>query len=388
MSATRAKLINLAVVLISVLIAIIIAEAGARIFMDNPMYSRFLPSEDKEGIVSEGVPDAGFYENTPLGKRLKVNANGIVRKHGLTGTDIPLRTNDLGFRGPPIEYDSRPRVLFLGDSITLGDYLVEENTFVARVGEMSKDTDRPLQTINAGVGSIGIEEELNILRETGHIVEPQIVVLDLYLNDIQASPALNLIPIPKLLRWSQIAQHYYQYKSVKQYENDPNKTTWIPREVEDSWKAQAAQKYPPVEGGDWHTDRGAYNKMMVDWFGDWGSSYSDGGQARILSFADEIVAVSKSLGAMPMIVIHPTIFQVETVYNPNEAQLAFVEHFNSTGVPVLDLLPIMRSKYAADGRRLFYDHCHHNIEGAQLVAQQIYPFIINAIKEHGAEYGI
>lgn len=341
------------------------------------MYARFVAEEDKDGIESKGIPDEGFYENTPLGKRLKVNAQGFVRDHALTGTDIPMRTNKYGFRGPAIEDDERHRALFLGDSITLGDYLIEEHTFTYLVGQMSRTTPYPMQTINAGVGSIGIEEELNILREHGYKVKPDIVVLNLYLNDIQASPAIHLKPIPYGLRWSRMAQHAYQAMSVKAYENNPQRSTWIPQELEESWKQQAAQKYPPGPG-DWVHERAAYNQMMVDWFGDWGSSYSDGGQQRITRIAQDIIDLSSKLGAETYVVIHPTRFQVETVYDVNEPQLAFIKYFEDAGVPVHDLLPTLRSHWQQNHRQLFYDHCHHSIEGAAITAMDIFNFILSS----------
>lgn len=377
MRISKSFLLNGALVIFSIAIAVGAGEWYFRTFMDVPMYTRFVAEEDKDGIESQGIPDQGFYESTPLGKRLKVNVEGVIRNHNLTGTDIPIRTNKYGFRGPEIVSDDRHRVLFLGDSVTLGDYLVEENTFVALVGEMSKSTPYAMQTINAGVGSIGIEEELNILREHGYKVDPDLVILNLYLNDIQASPAMILKPIPWGLRWSRMAQHYYQAMSVKEYENDPNRSTWIPTEVEESWKAQAAQKYPPGPG-DWKVDRAAYNQMMIDWFGDWGASYSEGGVERMTRIAKEIVDLAAEIGAETYVVIHPTIFQVEAEFNPNEPQIEFIKYFNEIGVPVHDLLPALRTSWQNNPNvPLFYDHCHHSIPGAALVASEIFNFILS-----------
>jgi hypothetical protein len=378
--------VNAGLALISVIFAVLAMEVGMRLFMEVPLYARYTADEKQEkqeNVDSQGGPAEGFYEQTPLGTRLKVNASGYVRNHFLTGTDIPLRTNKYGFRGPDVVSDDRERALFLGDSVTAADYLVEEQTFVHLVGEMSRSGNHPLQTMNAGVGSVGIEELYNILRETGHLVEPDIVVLNLYLNDMQASPALHLIPVPKALSWSRAAQLYYQKKSVEQYETGVDSTGgWIPPEVEAGWKAATALEFPPAAGpGDWAKDWGAYNFMMQEWFGDWGSSYSVDGRGRILSFAQKIIDLSHTLGARPMVVIHPTRFQVEAEFNPNQPQIAYIEYFNNAGVPVLDLLPVLRERHQADpGGRLFYDHCHHTPEGSVLVANQIYPFIMQSLE--------
>ena len=362
-------------VFVSIVLTMLLVEAGVRLFLDPPVYTRFESDKQQSGIESEGVPNTGFYQYTPLGTRLKAGASGFVRNHRLTGTDIAIRTNSFGFRGPEIIFDDRERALFLGDSITLADYLPEEQTFVHLVGELSKNSAHPLQTINAGVGAIGIEEEWNILRETGHSVKPAVVVLNLYLNDMQASEALHLMPIPKSLRWSWIARWFYQALSIIDYKSDARKNGgWIPQEMEGSWKAQAAYRFPPGPGN-WQTERPAYNRMMLDRFDDWGSAYSDGGQERILGFARQIIELSRSIGAQPMVVIHPTRFQVEAVFDANEPQRAFVDYFSKAGVPVLDLLPVMRKQFQKNSQSLFYDQCHHNPNGSILVASQIYTFI-------------
>lgn len=383
MSKGRDLAINTGLVLISVIFAVLAVEAGLRLYMEPSLYARYTADEKQENIDSEGLPDPGFYEHTPTGIRLRVNASGHIRNHLLVGGSVPLRTNKYGFRGPDIVADDRKRAIFLGDSITIADYLVEEQTFVHLVGEMSRYGKHPLQTINAAIGSISIQEQYSILHETGPLVEPHIVVLNLYLNDWHASPAMRLIPIPKVLRWSRAAQLYYQKRSVEQYEAgiDSAGGGWIPEEVQAGWREATAREFPPAaEAGDWARDRGAYNFLMQEWFWDWGSSYSVGGRERIFFFAQKIIDLSRELGAQLMVVIHPTNFQVEAEFDANEPQLAFVEYFNNAGVPVLDLLPALREHYRSNPNvRLFYDHCHHSPEGSVFVANQIYPFIMRSL---------
>lgn len=373
--------VNTGLVLISVIFAVLAVEAGLRLFTEAPLYARYMADEKQrkqENIDSEGLPDPGFYEETPTGIRMKVNASGFIHNHSLVGGSVPLRTNKYGFRGPDIVSDDRKRALFLGDSITIADYLVEEQTFVHLVGEMSRSGKHPLQTINAAVGGFSIQQQYSILHETGHLVEPDIVVLNLYLNDWHTSPAIHLIPIPKALRWSRAAQLYYQKKSVDQFEASAG---WVPHEDQAAWKEAAALEFPPAaEAGDWARDRGAYNFLMQEWFWDWGTSYSPGGREWIFASAKKIIDLSRELNAQLMVVIHPTNFQVEAEFDTNEPQLAFVEYFNNAGVPVLDLLPLLREHYRNNPHvRLFYDHCHHTPEGSAFVANQIYPFITRSL---------
>jgi hypothetical protein len=90
----------------------------------------------------------------------------------------------------------------LGDSITFANYLREESTYVHLVGTLGAQMGRSWNTINTGVGTIGLANELAILKETGLSVHPDVVVLDFYLNDFQESPGVFMVQPPALLSWS------------------------------------------------------------------------------------------------------------------------------------------------------------------------------------------
>ena len=72
--------------------------------------------------------------SSPTGLRYRANVRVLIRNHEISGRDVEFRTNQYGFRGPPISAEKRrPRVLFLGDHITAASYLDEEATFVHRL---------------------------------------------------------------------------------------------------------------------------------------------------------------------------------------------------------------------------------------------------------------
>ena len=72
---------------------------------------------------------------TPKGRRLIPGTRVIIQNHRLSGRDIEMSINSLGFRDHELS-NPRPadeiRVLMLGDSITWGDYLQADEVYVER----------------------------------------------------------------------------------------------------------------------------------------------------------------------------------------------------------------------------------------------------------------
>ena len=137
---------------------------------------------------------------------MRPNTRVLVRNHHLSGRDVLIRTNDQGFRNAPLEGKQGQRVLFLGDSITLADYLPEEDTFVRLVQDLARSDGRNMETINAGIGAVGTANELAILVERGVALAPDVVVLGFYLNDAQPSPGVQRVRLPRTLEWSWLAR--------------------------------------------------------------------------------------------------------------------------------------------------------------------------------------
>ena len=94
-------------------------------------------------IVDEKDPRIGSFEahpeilirHTRAGKRLHPNAKVTIRNHRLSRRNILIETNSLGFRDRELG-PRRPgelRVMVIGDSITWGDYLQADETYVEQI---------------------------------------------------------------------------------------------------------------------------------------------------------------------------------------------------------------------------------------------------------------
>jgi lysophospholipase L1-like esterase len=105
--------------------------------------------------------------------------------------------NSHGFREREIDVRSPERkVLFLGDSITFGLYVDHAFTYPILLEEIHNRglPDRPpIKSINLAIFAYAPRQELEALKRTGLKFRPELIVLQLYMNDfrprVQSSPS-------------------------------------------------------------------------------------------------------------------------------------------------------------------------------------------------------
>src|SRR5262249_42174324 len=106
-------------------------------------------------VRSDAIPGGVAIDDPVTGWRLRPDYAGA-------GPDLPgvrlsyrIRINHAGFRGGPLTQDKPPdvvRIAALGDSVTFGFGVAEEDTYpVAAAGALSYGCRRRVEAINAGV---------------------------------------------------------------------------------------------------------------------------------------------------------------------------------------------------------------------------------------------
>src|SRR5205807_8992996 len=124
----------------------------------------------------------------------------IPNQHAFT-IDKPFVTNAMGFRDDrevPVEKDGEFRIFSLGDSMAVGLGVSVEETYVRQLENSIAHRLSRVRVINAAVGSYSTWQEVDLLKEKGIQLQPDIVMLAFYWNDLYIKPD-PIVPLPQNL---------------------------------------------------------------------------------------------------------------------------------------------------------------------------------------------
>ncbi len=182
MAMNKKKIIslNFLILFTSLFITFFCLEAGVRVY-----YYGF--KNTITGKVSTVVPITmtgllRLSDNKKIVYELKPNAEGVSKF-------VSVKTNEEGFRDEsyPIEKaEGVYRIAILGDSITFGIGVGQEETFSERLEEsLHSLCDRKnVEVINFGVPAYNTSQELEVLKTKVLKYKPDFVILAYYNNDI------------------------------------------------------------------------------------------------------------------------------------------------------------------------------------------------------------
>lgn len=381
---------NLLLALFGTLVALLLAEAVCRIFLDAPQKvitrtkaAVAQPGEKQSLTIQQHPDEGGLYRGTPTGRRLKPNRIVTIEKHRLSQQRVIIETNSLGYRNPEPGPKKNKRILFLGDSVTFQDYLNEEQTFVRLVEQEAARKGKEWQTINAGVGAISLKTEIAILLESGLSLDPDVVVVGFYLNDFQDSKGVAIVHLPPLLENSwllyhlvQTVQHWRGTNPADEPVEKPDIAGWL-REYESR---------TTFAKGNFNESPEAFNTLIRSSFGDYGAAWSPASWAYMMPLFETLKQLSIEKDFRLVIVAFPVYPQVYTEFVDDYPQQQLKRIGQELDIPVLDLLPVLRraalqhrdpSMYHVNEifTDLFYDQCHHTPAGSAVIASEIYTFL-------------
>lgn len=194
----KKAVINLTLSLAALLLSLVILEAGFRYYFSHHLNYDYemwrYAAELKEPLASQSLP---FHHR----------GNRSGRYYG-----VDISTNSLGMRDRevPVKQPEIPRVLFVGDSYTLGWGVPAEATFSQQLGQMFAEKQQAVEAFNLGVGNYNSAMEMELFKQKGLALAPDLVVLMYYINDVEQTPKLG-----KLSYWLQKHSYLLGYMRTK-----------------------------------------------------------------------------------------------------------------------------------------------------------------------------
>lgn len=151
------------------------------------------------GVISLAEAILRIFDLAPTGGIVTVTKSEFDRVPGLfkpaqrvLDTSKPalehtITINNLGFRDAeniPLAKGEEFRVLFVGDSFVLGDFVNDDETMPAQLQDEARRVCAEIRVINAGIGGTTIRDHIRVL-ERSMVLEPDLVVLGFTENDVR-----------------------------------------------------------------------------------------------------------------------------------------------------------------------------------------------------------
>lgn len=339
-----------AAVLLAVLVAslpIFVLEVTFRPFVD------FKPKLDMTTI---------FVKDDDLGWKLRPNAQDVWGAH-------VVKINPKGLRGPAVDYAKAAgviRVLYLGDSVTFGSGLGNfEDTFPPLTGRvLTRRLGRAVETVNSGVPGYSPWQEHLYLAKEGIKYDPDLVVIGFVLNDVTEK-----FQLVKFGGTGEGALNHVYRSRLEWLLDNTSSGRFVQRlasRLRFGRDRQAGAKQKEVLDGRslvYHSDR-------ADVADAWKATYFD---------LQQIVDFCRTHKVPLLLVVFPFRFQLDDEPRPPPTpQRLLLEYGRTSGVPTLDMLPILEKamkERGASSSDYFVDATHFSRRGNDVVAESIGAFV-------------
>lgn len=276
-------------------------------------------------------------------------------------TVTPL--NSQGF--PDVEFTALPpkgdcrHIVFVGDSFIFGDGVDRDSNFVSLVRRWGEErqADRCIRVFNLGERGTTINRHAKVLQETLETLQPDVVILGQYQND------LTDLTTPPARADSAL--------------QDARKVSWT--DVRERFGSANLNLVRMLlyHGFGVAIERELHYDLLRHWSVMADSSRSEDAQRLQQTYAQiygELIADLRSRGIEVGAVIIPSKFDVLAGRFPEEAFfLKLAQEHNVPALPIFSLLDQQRSPYAF----LMYDG-HLNEHGNRLVASAVYDWLYQA----------
>ncbi len=284
---------------------------------------------------------------------------GSQRIYGLKpNLPLPVFSNSYGFRGVEVSRDKPAgvfRIVMLGDSITFGNSVSWNETFSYFLEQQLNETGGPMrfEVLNLGVSGYNTAQELATLREVGLQFSPDLVVLNICLNDSDPPKVLVRAGLQNKARVTRLA--------------DLNARTIVASSYVLTWLQQKTV-------GLLSNFMGVYRslnspRLFLD------PRIGEAAWGEMKATMKELAETTRAAGIPFATVVYPYSSQLDVPAEERVPQRDLAAFFRSAGIPSLDAATHYRT-----GTDMFVDgYIHLSPNGHEIIARAIGGFL----REHG-----
>jgi len=309
---------------------------------------------------------------------------------------IEIRTNPGGFRDAPFEPKAPGvfRIVALGDSFGFGHGVEVDAAYPDLLEQMLSTPERPVEVLNLGVPGYNTQMELAQLRRLGAELEPDLVLLGLYLGN---DPSCNLerrSPPPRPRFGVLVAAGLDEPEWQVTLRAFTLKHSLIARNLRAWWRERKLNAVKDSDGGvlaavcenlGW--DAGQALDLFLAEPTDDAREAMDRTEAALRELATEARALDAELAValLPAPLQYAPAFLAfahescgidPADYDVDRPNRALGDAGARDGYPVLDLTPIFRARQTADPSKLLFADVHFNAAGHALAAQEMAMFLL------------
>lgn len=350
------KLLNqILACLVSVLMLLLVVEGGLRLvgFGPRPTMNRFDPS---------------------LGWTKAPNAS-IRRRTG--EFDVTLETNSRGLREPEAVVYPKPagtqRVLVVGDSFTLGYTVDRPDTISGLLAARLAAEGRGVQVLNGGTEGYSTDQEVLWLASEGARYAPDVVVLQMYENDVFWNGQDRYLRYPK----PRFPPDASGIPATRAPLDDPGLEPWWVRTTAlgNLLKTTFSTPQMPVLPGP--------RPLPAEW----GTRLDPNapGWPETAAALRAFATVARDIGAEPLVLVVPDKAQIDPVargrmqqvmgdprYDPERPFRGMVERARAAGLPVVDPRDALLAASKGGAEALYFERdWHTNARGNRVLADEI-----------------
>ena len=253
----------------------------------------------------------------------------------LMGSDVAINSQGLRNAEVGAKSEGARRILMLGDSITFGWGVGQNETLPVRLSEALAARGAPAEVINSGVGNYNTAMEVAWFRERGLGYAPDTVVLNYFINDAEPTPVYRDVP------W--FARHSYSYA---------------------------------VLGGAWDAFKRRVTGDEQDWRSYYAGLYADGapGWQKAQQEIGALAALCREKGIRLVLAHIPELHELKPYAFP-EVQTKVQAVAAANGIEYVDLLPAVAGEVPSSLWVTVPDP-HPNAKGQTLLAGTLADYLV------------